>query len=533
MIQQLDAIIGYTNEHIYPHTLKTVFMQNAAVDETVDSLAEQSGLGASELKFVLSLILVYALAPIYRLVPGTTLRHIFNLVVGIWLTQFCLNEEWVHILISGLVTYLLLVVMPGRLRAVSVFLWAILYMSACHIFMMRTNYLFGRMDFTGVQMVVTIKLSMMGYNLYDGTAGFKEIQRKIQENSENKRAQAKYNRRLKFAIYHLPNPLEFFSYIFCFATVIVGPAFEFETYKEAVSGAYEHKDNASGKTTAIQLTRASGPWLPALKKLLLGLFCIVVYVLFQPKVPIFALSEQSFYDWNVLKDTVLPFLDQGTLPVSGALLGGLAAVQEAGFGSFLESFFNVLGKTVFVYLSLLIIRHKFYFAWKLSEGSANLCNFGYDRETESWDGAKTMDILGFELPTNFTSAVKSWNVRTQIWLTHYVHLRPFGSTLTTFVVSALWHGFYPGYYLFFVSFAVATFAERAMKTMFKSTLAHLSLLCSLTTIFYANYFAASFQLYEMRGTMLFWGDVYKFVPHLLLLVPITLQMVMPGKKKKE
>lgn len=46
-----------------------------------------------------------------------------------------------------------------------------------------------------------------------------------------------------------------------------------------------------------------------------------------------------------------------------------------------------------------------------------------------------------------------------MWLKHYVFLRMVRKgqkiglmpILTTFVVSAIWHGFYPGYFLFFIS----------------------------------------------------------------------------------
>ncbi len=46
-----------------------------------------------------------------------------------------------------------------------------------------------------------------------------------------------------------------------------------------------------------------------------------------------------------------------------------------------------------------------------------------------------------------------------MWLKHYVFMRMITKgkkisvvpILTTFLVSAVWHGFYPGYFLFFIS----------------------------------------------------------------------------------
>jgi hypothetical protein len=53
----------------------------------------------------------------------------------------------------------------------------------------------------------------------------------------------------------------------------------------------------------------------------------------------------------------------------------------------------------------------------------------------------------------------AWNISVHTWLKHYVFLRmvirgqkvSLFPILTTFAVSAVWHGFYPGYFLFFIS----------------------------------------------------------------------------------
>lgn len=57
-----------------------------------------------------------------------------------------------------------------------------------------------------------------------------------------------------------------------------------------------------------------------------------------------------------------------------------------------------------------------------------------------------------------------WNMMITAWLKNYVFLRVIRSTkdgssgfvpaLVTFLVSAIWHGFYPGYFLFFIMSAI-------------------------------------------------------------------------------
>jgi hypothetical protein len=43
------------------------------------------------------------------------------------------------------------------------------YMSLSHMYRMHVDYLGWQLDFTGPQMILTIKLSSFAYNLYDGT----------------------------------------------------------------------------------------------------------------------------------------------------------------------------------------------------------------------------------------------------------------------------------------------------------------------------------------------------------------------------
>ncbi|RUS77377.1 hypothetical protein EGW08_014857, partial [Elysia chlorotica] len=46
----------------------------------------------------------------------------------------------------------------------------------------------------------------------------------------------------------------------------------------------------------------------------------------------------------------------------------------------------------------------------------------------------------------------NWNIMTTHWLRHVCYTRaPFLNTLFTFILSALWHGVHPGYYITFVA----------------------------------------------------------------------------------
>jgi lysophospholipid acyltransferase len=67
-----------------------------------------------------------------------------------------------------------------------------------------------------------------------------------------------------------------------------------------------------------------------------------------------------------------------------------------------------------------------------------------------WDIEFSYDVKDF---------LNAWNISVHKWLKYYVYLRMIKPgkqlqivpILMTFVVSAIWHGFYPGYFLFFIS----------------------------------------------------------------------------------
>ena len=80
-----------------------------------------------------------------------------------------------------------------------------------------------------------------------------------------------------------------------------------------------------------------------------------------------------------------------------------------------------------------------------------------------WRGVENVDIIAYECSTNIQSLSRAWNKRTQSWLEQYVYNRTEQSLLTTYTVSALWHGLYPGYFMFFFSAALMSSTERLVR----------------------------------------------------------------------
>jgi len=128
-------------------------------------------------------------------------------------------------------------------------------------------------------------------------------------------------------------------------------------------------------------------------------------------------------------------------------------------------------------------RTKYYAAWTLTEGSCILSGLGYngfDPKTGKvyWNRLENINPWKLETAQNVKGYLENWNKNTSHWLRHYVYLRVtpkgkkpgFWATLITFFTSALWHGFYPGYYMTFI---LASFVQTAAKCeSFFSNLEH-------------------------------------------------------------
>lgn len=60
--------------------------------------------------------------------------------------------------------------------------------------------------------------------------------------------------------------------------------------------------------------------------------------------------------------------------------------------------------------------------------------------------------------------IDNWNKSTNRWLRFVVYERTTKfRTVLTYCLSAMWHGFYPGYYITFLGGALCTLASRAVR----------------------------------------------------------------------
>ncbi|VZI08563.1 unnamed protein product [Fusarium fujikuroi] len=169
----------------------------------------------------------------------------------------------------------------------------------------------------------------------------------------------------------------------------------------------------------------------------------------------------------------------------------------------------------------------------LTEGSCILAGMGYngvDPVTGKvfWNRLQNIDPWAVETAQNPRGYLGGWNINTSNWLRNYVYLRVtprgkkpgFRASLMTFGTSALWHGFYPGYYL---SFVLASFIQTAAKhyrrhvrpfflepitgnpSPKKKYYDFVSYLATQLTFTFAT---APFLVLTLQGSLLAWSRVY-------------------------
>lgn len=254
------------------------------------------------------------------------------------------------------------------------------------------------MDFTGPQMVLTIKVTSLAMSLTDGA----------RRKAGAVLAHARWDEK---ALDDLPSPLEFFGYVFFFPCFLAGPVFEMSDYLAFIDGsAFAGETDKDGRPPTV----SPSSLLPTAKKVGVALACGAVF-------QVCGTFPQSFYFASEFAQRPLVWR-----------LGYAYVAQQA-------------------------VKFKYYFAWLLAEGSCIASGLSYNGrdpadptgQTIAWNRMVNVRPLAVETADSFKVAVENWNVAIATWLKWSVYHRivptttrtpPFWAVLTTNMFSALWHG---------------------------------------------------------------------------------------------
>ncbi|KAJ7361776.1 Lysophospholipid acyltransferase 1 [Desmophyllum pertusum] len=203
---------------------------------------------------------------------------------------------------------------------------------------------------------------------------------------------------------------------------------------------------------------------------------------------------------------------------------------------------HLIWRITYSWISIVSIRMRYYFAFKLAEAVNNMCGLGFNGYDENgkakWDRVTNVNILKLEFASNMKEVLDNWNICTVVWLRRIVYDRvPHHRTQAVFVLSALWHGFYTGYYMAFTTCGLMVEAARKVRRTCRpsfqgsrvSSLVYDVTTCAVT-MFCLTFTTVPFVALEFRIGLQYWSSMYYF-GHVWCLVPLLL--LNGGKPKRQ
>uniref|UniRef100_A0A8C5LYM1 Uncharacterized protein n=1 Tax=Leptobrachium leishanense TaxID=445787 RepID=A0A8C5LYM1_9ANUR len=193
----------------------------------------------------------------------------------------------------------------------------------------------------------------------------------------------------------------------------------------------------------------------------------------------------------------------------------------------------------YLYLAGATRRPKYYFAWTMADAINNAAGFGFngitEDGTEKWDLLSNLNIVKIETATSFKMFIDNWNIQTSIWLKEVCYDRsPFNPVISTFILSAVWHGVHPGYYLTFLTGIPITLAARRVRNnirpLFQGTAMSQAVYDVATwfcTQVVMSYTVAPFLLLELGQSL----QLYRSLGFCFHILPLLVILLLPKNKK--
>jgi len=344
-------------------------------------------------------------------------------------------------------------------------------------------------------MVLIIKLSSYGFCIHDS----------IREKEGEKLTP----RQEEFKIDEPASLLEFYGWVLFFPGFFGGPAIEYPIYKR-------YMNRSMFKDVPDQ--RIPDCVVPCVKALLGTFLCIAFVALF------------GQYGVEYIRQEI--------------------ANPENAFK------YTLLQRFAVIYRGCIIQRSKYYICWLMGEVACLSSGCGYSGKVrdpksgemvDSWKNSINMYPLKFEFAPSMKVAVDTWNICTEGWLRHYCYERLIDtrfkkvSRVATFLLSAVWHGLYPAYYIFFLSAAVhrevASMARRKIRPYVLSIPSKYhpqffyDIITFMFTLMTMNYCAITFAMLSYKDSINLWRNTY-FIGHYYIVIGLIVLPLIPTKKTK-
>ncbi|GFS14291.1 membrane-bound O-acyltransferase domain-containing protein 2-like [Elysia marginata] len=348
-------------------------------------------------------------------------RLFYCLFWGIAFLLFLIGKSIWVVFLQIMVCYFIMKHGPQRYMSMLVFFFALGYMLVNYL--IRINLDTPFYDETYPLMVTTQKLTSLAFGLSD----WRLMQKGKKMTPE----------REKWAVREMPNLLEYLAFVVSFQGVLAGPFCHWNLYRAFIEGntkarlsedtrhpvRYEDDPSTVGRAVATK----------------------VIAVAF----------------WTYIQTSMHPLFPRA-----------LDADPD-----FIAKH-NIFYRAFHAYLTFFIQRSKYYVTWILetlltnnttsfdfsslairtlvADAVYNASGLGYIGDDENgqpqWTGMTNVHVVKIETAPCLKIYLDNWNIMTTHWLRHVCYMRaPFLNTLFTFILSALWHGVHPGYYITFIA----------------------------------------------------------------------------------
>jgi lysophospholipid acyltransferase 1/2 len=372
------------------------------------------------------------------------------------------------------VSYILLCVVPPTVVQRYTMVWVMGSLSVAHIYRTLTDYGGYHLDFSGPLMIIVQKLSLVAFAVHDGKGGNPRPLNKDQE--QNK-------------LESVPSILEYFSYTFNFLSILAGPAVTMREYLDFIDGSnLRPLDNPNQFARAKEHSQEPSTLYPVLSKFVLCLLAMALY-LYLSDYPLHLVLDPSY---------------------------------------------NIIHRTWIIYIVTMRVKLGFYFIWLLADSINNAAGLGFSGYdalgNPQWDLASNIFFLEMELAMSVRTIANNWNLSTARWLRRVSFERvTWQPSRVTFVLSAVWHGFYPGYYACLLFLGMAVEASKKMRRLINPFFTSHGLVVKwsyhvVTWVLAHNYCyhgALALQLMWLPEVLIFWRNMY-FIPIWTTLVVVFL-----------
>ncbi|XP_028027027.1 lysophospholipid acyltransferase 1 isoform X1 [Bombyx mandarina] len=434
-------------------------------------LSSRIGLPIDLVNFLIAQVAALFLARLFRKplrYASPEFRHSVCLIIGLIMGYFCFGKQAIHMSVLPMLNYALFKTVPHHIMGNLTLAASMIYLSCLHLHRQIYHTADYTLDITGPLMVITQRVTSLAYSLQDSLTS-QEINDNVVGHSSN----------VEYRIEKIPSPLEYFAYTLAFQTLMCGPVVFYPDYINFIEGARIDKNEKNKDEPEPSPRRA------VVYKMAGSVGAALLYLSLAKKYPLTALEE----------------LTDPTSEVSQS--------------------WSALYLLWYAYLSTLVVRCKYYHAWLLSEAICNNCGMGFNGfstdGTPKWDKMSNIDVFGFEFAQNFRTAVASWNKNTNSWLRGVAYERGGKAwrTARVYALSAVWHGFHPGYYLTFFAGGLFTVVAKKVRSvarpMFlgsRSKKLFYDFLTFMTTRIAMTYATVPFVLLHLAPSLAFYGKFY-------------------------